>query len=68
MALTFLLNWYQPIYENYPNPSKKIVDFAKKHLKKLDAKVNTYNYTLSAVLNPMILVCFTDVLNRKDSL
>lgn len=26
------------------------------------------NYTLGAILNPMILVCLTDVLNKEDSL
>lgn len=28
----------------------------------------TSNYTLAAILNPMILVCLTDVLNKDDSL
>lgn len=26
------------------------------------------NYSLGAIINPMILVCLTDVLNKQDSL
>jgi len=33
------MNWYQPIFENYPNPSKKVIDFAKKYLPQLDKKI-----------------------------
>ncbi len=69
VALTFLMNWYQPVYENYPNASKKIVDFAKKFLHKLDKKISSISeYTLASIINPMIVVCLTDVLNRQDSL
>lgn len=67
-SLTFLLNWYQPLFENYPNPSKRIITFAKKILPALDKKVSGFNYSLGAVLNPMFLVCLTDILNKDDSL
>jgi hypothetical protein len=67
-SLSFLMNWCQPIFENYPNPSKKVIDFARKYLPKLEKKVTGSNYTLGAILNPMILVCLTDVLNKDDSL
>ncbi len=67
-SLTFLMNWYQPMFENYPNPSKKVVEFSKKYLPNLDKKVTASNYSLAAILNPMILVCLTDVLNKEDSL
>lgn len=63
-SLTFLMNWYQPVFENYPNPSTKVINFARKYLPKLDKKIIASNYSLGAILNPMILVCLTDVLNK----
>ena len=62
------MNWYQPIFENYPNPSTKVIKFATKYLPNLDKIVTASNYSLGAIINPMILVCLTDVLNKEDSL
>jgi hypothetical protein len=45
-----------------------VIDFARKYLPNLEKKVTGSNYTLGAILNPMILVCLTDVLNKEDSL
>lgn len=44
------------------------MDYARKHLKKLENRVNDFEYPLSAVLNPILLVCLTDILNKEDSL
>jgi hypothetical protein len=35
MSLTFLLNWFRPIFGDYPNSSKDIMNFFSRHLPKL---------------------------------
>ena len=35
-------------------------------LSKLNEKINIFDYPLSSVINPMLISCLTDVLNRQD--
>jgi hypothetical protein len=35
ISLTFLVNWFRPIFEDYPNSSKKIMSFMSRQLRNL---------------------------------
>lgn len=35
VSLTFILNWLRPLFEDYPNSSKTVMNFFSKHLNKL---------------------------------
>lgn len=35
VSLTFVLNWFRPMFEDYPNSSKEIMNFCSRHLRKL---------------------------------
>ena len=35
VSLTFILNWFRPIFHDYPNSSKKVMSFFSRYLKKL---------------------------------
>jgi hypothetical protein len=35
ISLTVLINWCQPLFSNYPNPSKPVMDLFARRLKKL---------------------------------
>lgn len=35
VSLTFILNWFRPMFEDYPNSSKSILNFFSKHLRQL---------------------------------
>lgn len=68
LSLTMLLNWLLPVFNDHPNPSKLIMAFCSKHLRKLETKVNSLDYPLSAILNPSLLVVLTDILTKQQSL
>lgn len=42
--------------------------FFSEHLKKLEKKINGFDYPLSAVIQPILLVAMTDILNRQQTL
>lgn len=66
--MTFILNWFRPIFEDYPNSSKNIMNFFSAHLKKLEKKVNSFDYPLSAIIQPLLIVALTDILNKQQTL
>jgi hypothetical protein len=68
ISLTFVVNWFRPLFEDYPNSSKKIMGFFGKRLKKLEKKVNSLDYPLSAIIQPLLLVSLTDILNKQNTL
>lgn len=40
VSLSFLLNWYHPIFNDYPNPSRDVINVFTKYLPKLEKKIN----------------------------
>jgi hypothetical protein len=68
VSLSFLLNWFRPLFQNYPNSSKTVMNFFSRHLKKLEKKMNSFDYPLSAIVQPLLLVALTDILNKQDTL
>jgi hypothetical protein len=42
--------------------------FFSKNLKKLEKKVNSFDYPLSAIIQPILLVALTDILNKQQTL
>lgn len=65
-SMTFLLNWLHPVLIDYPNPPKKVMELFEEELPKLNQKVNSFDYPLSAIIQPMFVVSLTDVLNKRD--
>jgi hypothetical protein len=63
-----VLNWLRPVFEDYPNSSKKVMGFFSKKLRKLERRVNSLDYPLSAIIQPVLLVSLTDVLNKQHTL
>lgn len=68
ISLSFVVNWLRPIFEDYPNSSKKIMGFMGKRLRKLEKRVNALDYPLSALIQPLLLVSLTDILNKQHTL
>ena len=68
ISLTFIVNWFRPIFEDYPNSSKRVMAFFSKKLSKLEKKVNSLDYPLSAIVQPLLLVSMTDILNKQNTL
>jgi hypothetical protein len=68
ISLTFVVNWLRPVFEDYPSSSKKVMGFFGKRLRKLEKRVNALDYPLSAIVQPLLLVSLTDVLNRQHTL
>jgi DNA-directed RNA polymerase subunit L len=42
--------------------------FCSKQLKKLEKKVNNFDYPLSAIIQPILLVSLTDILNKEQTI
>ena len=68
VSLTFILNWFRPIFEDYPNSSKSIMNFCSRQLRNLEKKINSFDYPLSAIIQPVLLVALTDVLNKQQTI
>lgn len=68
ISLSFVVNWFRPLFEDYPNSSRKVMAFLGKRLKKLEKKVNSLDYPLSAIMQPLLLVSLTDILNKQNTL
>ena len=68
VSLTFIMNWFRPIFQDYPNSSRSVMSFFSRHLRKLQKKVNSFDYPLSAIVQPLLLVALTDVLNKQETL
>lgn len=56
------------MFEDYPNSSKSIMGFFSRYLSKLEKKVNSFDYPLSAIIQPLLLVGLTDILNKEETL
>ena len=35
VSLTFILNWFRPMFDDYPNSSRSVLNFFSRHLRKL---------------------------------
>jgi hypothetical protein len=44
------------------------MSFFSKKLKNLEKKVNALDYPLSAIIQPLLLVSLTDILNKQNTL
>jgi hypothetical protein len=65
-ALAFLLNWLRPLFRDFPNANKQMMEVFEAELGALRQKVEALDYPLSALVAPMFVVALTDVLNRDD--
>lgn len=68
ISLTFVINWLKPFFEDYPNSSKRVMGFLGRRVRKLEKKVNSLDYPLSAIVQPLLLVSLTDILNKQHTL
>lgn len=66
ISLTFLLNWLWPILYDFPNANKEVMEIFEECLPTIKDKIESLDYPLSSLVNPMFVVTLTDVLNRKD--
>lgn len=65
-SLAFLLNWLKPVLLDFPNANKEVMDIFEECLPALKRKIESLDYPLGSLVNPMFVVSLTDVLNRKD--
>lgn len=64
--MSFLMNHFLPVMINFPEPNKVVMELFESYLRELTAKVESLNYPLSSVINPIFVVSMTDILNRND--
>lgn len=60
------MNHFLPVMINFPEPNKVVMELFESYLRELTAKVESLNYPLSSVINPIFVVSMTDILNRND--
>ena len=65
-SLAFLLNWLEPVLYDFPNANKDVMEIFELCLPNLKQKIESLDYPLSSLINPMFVVSLTDVLNKKN--
>lgn len=44
------------------------MNFCSRQLRNLEKKINSFDYPLSAIIQPVLLVALTDVLNKEQTI